>query len=406
MITILPLYVIVFIGFFGFAITIPTFTTLMVQPTDPSVIAMPFGERTIILGSLIATYPLGQFFGGSILGAFSDQFGRKKVLVISLLFAIFCYLGISYALWNFNLWLLFVFLFIGGFFEANVMIAQNAIADVIPKEQRLEKFGYVFACISLGYVIGPIAGGFLSNPNYLSWMGYWTPFTFTAILLALSLLWLLATFKETFKRKKEGPLFSFRSLTNIRNVFLDKKLRFFYFVNALLYFVIFGYFRTYPLYISETFQVSITRLSLFVAYVGAPIVICNFFLIKPLSRKFSPYFLTTSSAILLGLFMCSIPMFHFLNSLWGTLLLTTTFIAICLPSSASVLSHAANQNEQGKVMGNNLSLQGASTALTAVAGGVIAAYGVSLPLYVFGILAILTGIFLFFNRRREQELKL
>lgn len=406
MIALLPLYVIVFIGFFGFAITIPTFTTLLIQPTDPSIIAMPFGERTIILGSLIATYPLGQFFGGSILGAFSDHFGRKKVLVVSLIFAFFCYLGISYALWHLNLWLLFIFLFIGGFFEANVVIAQNAIADVIPKEERLEKFGYVFACISLGYVVGPIVGGFLSNPEYLSWLGYWTPFTFTALLLLCSLFWLLAVFKETFKRKKDGPLLSFRSFTNISHVFLDKRLRFFYLINAMLYFVIFGYFRTYPIYISETFKVTITQLSLFVAYVGAPIVLCNFFVIKPLSRKFSPYFLTTVSAIMLGLFMCLIPLFHFIDSLWGTLLLTTLFIAICLPSCASVLSHAANQNEQGKVMGNNLSLQGAATAMTALAGGVIAAYGVSLPLLVFGILGLLTGIILFFNRKKEQELTL
>lgn len=399
-----PLYFVVFIAFFGFAAAIPTFTNLLIQPTIPSIVNLSLSTRTVLLGSLLAMYPIGQFVGGSILGTFSDQIGRKKTLMITLILASISYLGIAYSLWNFQLILLFCFLFIGGLCEANVVVAQNAIADIVPPEQRPHKFGYIFAWINLGYISGATAGGFLSNPSFVRWFGPWTPFAFVFIGLILILIFVKITFVETFPESEKIKVSIKESLTNIKNIFTDKHLRFFYIVNALLYFSTYGYFRSYPMFISHSFNLKLSHLSIYMAYVGVPIVLFNLFFIRPLTRVFSAFFLTALCALLMGLSMCLIPAFDFISSLWFTLFLTTSFATVALTTCTSMISYAASDEEQGRVMGNNLSIQGGMTALSSVAGGAIASLGINWTLVAFGFIGVVTGTTLFIFRKKKEKI--
>lgn len=398
------LYFVVFIAFFGFAASVPTFTNLLIQPNIPSLQALSLSTRTILLGSLLAMYPIGQFFGGSVLGTFSDQIGRKKTLMITLILASISYFGIAYTLWQFHLPLLFIFLFIGGLCEANVAVAQNAIADIVPPEQRTQKFGYIFAWINLGYIAGVASGGFISNPKIISWFAPWTPFALVFALLLLALLLVKVTFRETFPESRKIEVSIVESLTNIKNIFLDRQLRFFYLTNAFLYFAMYGFFRSYPMYITHTFDLDISELAIYMAYVGLPIVLFNFFFIRPLSRVFSAFFLTASCSLLMGISTIAIPLFDFASSLWFTLFLTTSFATICLTACTSVISYAASEEEQGRVMGNNLSIQGAATALSSLAGGAIGSIGIHWILISFGIIAMIVGTVLFFFKKKKEKI--
>ncbi len=398
-----PLYFVVFLAFFGFGITIPTFTSMLIQPTDPEISLLSFGQRTSLLGLLIASFPIGQFFGGSILGTFSDQFGRKKVLLASLVFATLCYLGVAYSMWHIHLPFLFLTLFVTGFFSANVVITQNVIADHYPLQDRTTRFGYVYACSSLGYLVGPPIGGILSNSSIVSWFGYWTPFVLVSALLGLTVLWVAAFFEETLEQKKGGPLLRLEAFTHLKDVFLDQKLRFFYFINGLLYFSIYGYYRSYLMYISKTFSVDNTLLCCIVSYAGLPIVLFNFLWMRGLSKRFSPFSLTAWSAPLMGILFCLVPLFPSINSLWITLFLASSFVAVCITGCSTLISTKAPEEKQGRVMGNNLSIQGGMTALSALAGGVIAILGVDLPLITFGTVGVLAGGILFFRGRDHDK---
>jgi MFS family permease len=398
---ILPLYFVVFIAFFGFSVSIPTFTNLLIHPTDPTLAQMTFGTRTVLLGSLIATYPIGQFFGGSILGTFSDQIGRKKTLLLTLLLAMICYAGITYAIFEFRLWLLYICLFIGGLCEANVAVAQNAIADVVPPEKRAQKFGYIFAWVSIGYVLGATSGAIFSNNHLVSWFGNWSPFALVFLLLTGCFIWIQCTFKETFTECKHIDFSLKESFGNFKNVFTDRRLRFFYLINALLNFSMYGFWRTYPMFITHTFDLELSMLTLFMVYVGIAIVIWNFFFIKPLLKVFTPFILTALTSLLMGVSICLIPAFHSSFSLWFTLLLSTSFATVCLTACTSLISHAAGNEEQGKVMGNNLSIQGAMTALSSIVGGGVAAFGMHWPMLLFGCIGLLTAGILFFNRTKK-----
>jgi hypothetical protein len=86
-----------------------------------------------------------------------------------------------------------------------------------------------------------------------------------------------------------------------------------------------------------------------------------------------------------------------------TLFLTSGALAICLPACATLLSKAASEMEQGRVMGNNQALQVAAEALSGLIGGLAAAAFVELPLILLGLLAIVAALLLMFDVGHRTE---
>ena len=161
----LPIYLVIFIGFVGYSLMITVFTPMILH-ADTSMVAAnsSMSHRSILLGFLLFLYPFGQFFGSPILGALSDRFGRKPPLITSLAITTLCYALIATALSTSNLGLLIVSLLVAGFSEGNIVIAQSVISDVIPVEQRGKFFGYIYLSASSAYIVGPLVGGKLASP--------------------------------------------------------------------------------------------------------------------------------------------------------------------------------------------------------------------------------------------------
>jgi len=194
----LPLYVVVFMGFIGYSLMITVFTPMLLRSDRAMLPAgTALSTRTILLGVLLCLYPLGQFVGSPILGSLSDRFGRRPILLISLAATTACYVLISLAITVNSLALLAIASIIAGLAEANIVTAQSAIADVIPPEQRNRYFGYIYMAVSLAYIIGPLGGGKLTDSNLVPWFSDATPFWAVFILLALTLLAVLLGFRET-----------------------------------------------------------------------------------------------------------------------------------------------------------------------------------------------------------------
>lgn len=126
----LPLYAVVFAGFVGYSLMITVFTPMIMSNHNFLLGAdEPMSRRVILLGILLCLYPLGQSVGSPVLGALSDRFGRKPVLMISLSFTTACYALIGIALHLQSFVLLAVASLLAGLGEANVVVAQSAIAD-------------------------------------------------------------------------------------------------------------------------------------------------------------------------------------------------------------------------------------------------------------------------------------
>jgi MFS family permease len=385
-----PLYVVVFVGFLGYSLMITVFTPMILVndngmlPTSSSA-----ATRSIVLGLLLCLYPLGQFVGAPILGALSDRVGRRPVLLGSLAASTVWYGVIGAALVIQSLPLLMVASFLGGLGEANISIAQSSIADSTSSTDRNRLFGYVYLSSSLAYVVGPLAGGQLADPQLASWFGYPTPFFVVDALLALTLLGVALLFAESHRPSGRAAGGYLKSFTNLATVITDRRIRPLYLVNFLLYLAIFGFFRVYPMYLVRVFHLGVARESLFVAWVAVPIVIANLWLVGRLSRRWSAAILTAASGLATGVLLVLLPFPGVLNLLWLTLGLTALALAICLPSCATLLSLAVDDATQGQVMGNNQSLQVGAEALAGVVGGLAAAAFIELPFVAFGAAALL-----------------
>jgi MFS family permease len=398
----IPLYVVIFFGFVGYSMMITLFTPMFMYAQAGIVPAQSSLEyRVILLGIVLALFPLAQFFGSPILGAFSDRFGRRPILLISLYAAPLCYALIAFSLTASNLSLLLLGSLLAGISQANIVIAQSSIADVAPAKERGRLFGYIYLSASSAYIIGPLLGGKLVNPTAAPWLQYATPFWVVCVLLIITLIWTQMVFQET-KETKAAHVSYWLAFTNLLTVFTSRKLRMLYLINFLLYFSIFGFFRCYPMYIVDAFHVSAFKLSEYIAWVAVPIILVNLGVTGALSKRFSPSTLTLWSGLLTGLFMLLIILPGSSNALWITLFLTSAALALALPACSTLLSLSAGDHEQGQVMGNNQSLQVAAEALSAFIGGLLASIAIPLSLIVLALTAIVTAGLIVLTKAKKR----
>lgn len=119
-----------------------------------------FNRAAEMLGIFMSVWALMQFVASPVIGALSDRFGRRPVILASNLG-----LGLDYLLMALApaLWVLFVGRILAGVFSATVSAAQAYIADITPPEKRAGAFGMLGAAFGLGFVLGPAVGGILGH---------------------------------------------------------------------------------------------------------------------------------------------------------------------------------------------------------------------------------------------------
>lgn len=397
----MPLYVVCFFGYIGYSLIITIFTPLFLHEQNNGFLPADASERVRILalGFMIFLYPFGQFISSPILGALSDRFGRRPLLIFSLLISTLVYslIGIAIMIKSFSL--IAVSLFIVGLSEGNTTIAQSTVADLSPIKDRSRFFGYIYFTAALSYVIGPLLGGKFASPKVYSHFSFETPFFVVSFLLFCTFIWIVIWFKETHEQTKREKISYFAALTNLKNLFKMHHFRYLFFANFLLYLSIFGFFQSFPIYIVTRFGVKVGMLSLLIAWTSVPFVIVNLWLTGLFARWFTPVQVTIYSALFSGVSLIILLLPNQLNALWITLFLVGLGIATTLPASSAILSTLATPREQGRVMGINQSLQFLSEAAAGIAVGILASIFVQLSLTLFAFLSFTGAAALYMKKR-------
>ena len=179
----LVIFITVFIDLVGFGIVIP------VLPYYAE--GTKFGATPTQVGLLFASYSVMQLVFAPVLGRLSDKYGRRPILLMSLLGTAIGFLILGFAT---TLWMLFVGRIIDGISGGNISTAQAYIADVTTKENRAKGMGLIGAAFGLGFVFGPAIGGILSR-----W-GVNVPFLFAGGLAFANAILLYFTLPETVTR--------------------------------------------------------------------------------------------------------------------------------------------------------------------------------------------------------------
>jgi MFS transporter, DHA1 family, tetracycline resistance protein len=153
----LPLFLIfltVFIDLLGFGILIPIL---------PAFATLELGVDETAIGVSIAIYSLVQFFCNPIFGSLSDRYGRKPIIVITLLLNASGYIIFAF---THSFLMLIISRIVAGIGGSSIGVAQAYIADVTTKETRARGMGLIGAAFGLGFVFGPLIGGLLSEYGY------------------------------------------------------------------------------------------------------------------------------------------------------------------------------------------------------------------------------------------------
>jgi DHA1 family tetracycline resistance protein-like MFS transporter len=156
-------------------------------------------QQATVIGWLVAIYALLTFFSSPVLGALSDAYGRRPVLMLSLLGS-----AIGYVIFGLggSLFMLFLGRGIDGLTAGGLSTLFGSVADTTPEQERGKVFGQIGATIGAGFIIGPALGGLLSHLSLSA------PFYAAALVSMLNLLWGAFILPETLPKERRTQQFN------------------------------------------------------------------------------------------------------------------------------------------------------------------------------------------------------
>ncbi len=402
------LFLTIFLDMLGVGILIPVMPLLFTNPHSSHYLlgaglAPSFGY--ILLGLTIALYSFGQFIAAPIIGQFSDKFGRKRMLIFTVVGSMCAHALFAIALsWKAIPLLLFARL-VGGVSGGNIVVAQAAIADISKPEDRVKNFGLIGAAFGLGFVVGPFLGGRLADPTLVSWFNATTPFWFAAGLSLVNAILVVRNLKETNVHVSHSLHIDWsRALKNIRHALSLKELRPLFITN-FLYQMGFAFYTTFAaVYFFARFGFTEAMLGNYFAYVGVWIVISQAVLTRLAAKHFTSQTILKSSLFWTGLLILLIVLLP--RPFW--LLLSTPFFAAVIGLSqanlTALISRSAGANIQGEVLGINGSVQAFAMMIPPLVSGVlVAATEPAASLVVAGMLTIGAGVYFVNHMKRENR---
>lgn len=376
-----PLFLILFIDGMGLSLLFPVLNSIIIDVNShflsPTV---SLATRDFLYGLVAGIFMISWFFGATILGDVSDFIGRKKALMICLIGAFLGYVLSAVAVTGDSLLFLILGRVVAGLTAGSQPIAQAAIVDVSLPEHKARNFGLIILSVSLGFIIGPIIGGFLSNHEWISWFNFATPLYFAALISLLNAFLLGFLFKETFIRTGKIKLQFHRALHLFASAFKQKRIRY---LSIVLFVMTYGwanFFTFLSLYAVETFGFTPMKVSLLMTGLGVGFAIGGAWLVDYFVKRFSMKNIIAVSYSLAFLFVLIFVLIKTPTSLWMMITPIGMSVSVGYAVIMAIFSNQVGADEQGWVMGITGSISALCFGVTALMTGVLAKFSAQLPM--------------------------
>jgi DHA1 family tetracycline resistance protein-like MFS transporter len=335
----------------------------VIVPVLPALVASfsaTQADQAYWYGVVAVAFGTANFLGSPLLGALSDRYGRRPVLLLG-----FMGLGISFfgiALTT-TLWGLIMVRTLGGLMQGNIAIANAYVADISSPEQRAKRFGLLGAMMGVGFIVGPVVGGLMGAINLH------LPFYLAGSLTLLNLLYgyfvlpesLPLAKRKPFAWRDANPVNALRGLTQLRGV---GPLVGVVALSGLAQFVL---YTVWVLYNAFKFGWGPEENGYSLTAVGVMAVLVQGVLMGPLLKRFKPQRLAIMGLVssALGYFLWgAATQGWMMYAVIGINLLGGTVTA----SVQSLISSAADSHNQGQTMGAVSSLNGLMAVLAPLLG--------------------------------------
>ncbi len=401
----IPLFIAVLVDMLGVGVSIPVLTVVILSsqqgilPPD-----MPFAQRSIIFGFLLASYPLAQFFGAPILGSLSDRYGRKPTLLLTLAGTAMGYLLFALGIEARDLTLLFASRLLDGVTGGNISIAVSATADISSAHTKAKNFGLIGMAYGMGLIFGPYLGGKLSDPSILPFFRLSTPFIFAALLTILNIVLFLLFFRETLQNRSSARIHLFTGFHNISRAFQLKDLRTILIVVFLINFGFNFFVQFFQVFLYQKFAYTPGQIGDLFAFTGLWIAGVQGFLVHPATKRFA---LSRILAVCTFFFAGTLLLLLVPNRpayLFVILPFMAVFYGLMDATSTTIVSNLSGAHVQGEIIGIKQSLQSLATAVPPILAGFVATMGLHLPILVASVCTFAAGLVFVVGFRHKHDL--
>lgn len=338
----------------------------------------------------MAAYPLGQFIGSPILGALSDDQGRKKILTSSLVIAAVFNLLTGLAIEWRHLTILVLSRFTAGLMEGNIAIARAMAAD-LKSLSKHRSFGKINAASSIAYLLGPLVGGLMADQKLLKELTAATPFYIISILF-LGIAAISAFALKSNATLSHSPIKTFWQRINfiqrMSQLFEHRHLKFLMIISTLFTLAVDIFYEFGPVHLTIQWQTGPADLILYNSLLCLGLALGNGWLSHFFSTR-----LPHSMTILGGMvaFILALLGIVFTSSSLLTLGLFTLcglVIGVVVTFLTVKISDSASDTIQGEVLGVQLSLRVLGDALICLFGGALLLISSKLILILAALLTV------------------
>lgn len=345
----------------------------VVLPLLPFIVGQYLPSQQIVVGMsvLLSVFAACTFFAAPIFGALSDRYGRKNILVISLLGSVIGYIlfGIGGALW-----ILFLGRIIDGLTAGNISILFAYISDTTEPKERTKWFGYISSAMGIGKLGGPALGGLLGSFSLA------LPFFVTAALLFVSgvaTYFLLPESLAPEKRTKHLTVNSFNVFSHFKDIFRLKEVKLLLILGMLFYAAL-GIFQfNFTIFLKDIYKWGPAFIGTILTLVGICEILSRAVLLPWLLKNFNERSIGIAGLMGFGIGLGFILMSVFVPSVF-LISLAVIFIitgeGLFDPTYNARLSQSIDESKQGKLQGVNQSVQSANNVIMPLVAAAIYFY--------------------------------
>ncbi|MEE8367521.1 MAG: MFS transporter [Thermoanaerobaculia bacterium] len=365
----------VFIDMIGFLIVLPLLPFY----------AEKLGATPFVVGALISSFAVAQLASAPIWGRLSDKYGRRPMILSGLLIS-----AVAYVLFESadSTWLLFLSRFVQGFGGGTVGVVQAYLSDSVAKQDRAKAFGWLTAATSAGVMVGPAIGSLAASygtigPGYLAAI-------FCVVNFAFAFFWLKETAPtRTARPGRSGEEVPSTPRGSIRRAIgeilrhprsLVAKLVWIYSLGMMAFMAMNG---VLALFLERQFGVNEATIGWFFVYVGGVSLLMRSLILGPAVRRFGEVPVMRAGAISIGLGLVTLPLARNFWELGAAVLLIPIGTALLFPTTTSLVSHCAPEEQTGLTLGVQQAFGGVARMLGPLwAGAVFQYFGVAMPFWL------------------------
>jgi len=346
----------------------------LIIPVLPALVGRFTGsqhDQAFWYGCVVFAFGIANFFGSPILGALSDAYGRRPVLLLG-----FCGLGLNFFATSMadSIWVLIIVRLFGGAMQSNQAVANAYVADITPPEQRAKRFGMLGAMFGIGFIIGPVMGGLLGKIDLQ------LPFLVAGCLAMTNLAYgffvlpesLPADRRRPFDWRRATPLTTLKGLAQMPEI---GRLLGVVGFSGLAQFVL---YTSWVLYTTFRYGWDTEQNGWSLAAVGIMSAFVQGFLLGKLLKRFSPKNLAMS-----GLVSSTLGYLAWGVASEGWMMYVVIFANVlgytCAATIQSIISSAAAADHQGQTLGAVSSLNSLMAVIAPLFSAPLMAAAADLP---------------------------